>query len=725
MPTIPADRYDRVATAAFRGHRALLAATCAPALAWALVLAPVRAGADEGMWTFDAFPAAAVKQKYGVAIDSPWLDRVRRGIVRLESGCTGTFVSADGLVLTNHHCAASCIAERSSPQRDLFAKGFLASGREAEERCETGRVSVLVGTENVTDTIASATRGLTGEAAVAARRAAQTRLEQGCSTASGKDARTGPLVCETVTLYQGGQYWLHKYRRYDDVRLVFAPEEDVGAFGGDPDNFQFPRWTYDMSLLRVYEHGRPAKTPDHLRIDFGGAKAGEPTFVAGHPGSTERLLTLAELQTQRDVFLPFWLLRASEQRGRVIQYGLDDAERERQAADFVQTLENAIKVRRRQLDALLDERVFAVKREQEQTLRRYLAAHPELAREIGDPWADIAQAQATWRTMLVRYAFVEQAAGLNSTLATYATDLVRAAAERGKPNEQRLREYTEARLPALRQRLGANVPIYPEFERVKLSHGLARMREYLGPDDPLVRTLFGTESPAELATRLVQGTKLADPKVRLALYEGGQAAIDAADDPLLRAVRSVEPVGRALRKRYEDEVEGPTRRAQERISKVRFAALGTTAYPDATFTLRLSYGSVAGWTEHGTEIPPFTTLGRAFERATGARPFRMPESWLRAKDSLDPSTPYNLATTHDIVGGNSGSPLLNAKGDVVGLMFDGNIHSISGSYWYDAALNRAVALDVRMVREALVKIYGADALARELGIPAAKTTRRR
>lgn len=724
MQTDPIGQCDRAAATAFRTRRAPAAALGAAfSLALAIASGPVRA--DEGMWTFDNFPSAEVKQKYGVTIDGPWLDRVRGGIVRLENGCTGSLVSADGLVLTNHHCAASCIAERSSPQRDLFAKGFVAAGREAEERCETGRISVLVGSENVTDTIASATRGLEGEAAVAARRAAQTRLEQDCRAASEKDPRTGPLFCETVTLYQGGQSWLYKYRRYDDVRLVFAPEEDVGAFGGDPDNFQFPRWTFDMSLLRVYENGRPAKTPNHLRVDFDGPDAGEPTFVAGHPGTTNRLLTVPELQTQRDVLVPFWLLRAAELRGRLIQFGVGDPERARQASEFLQSLENSIKVRRKQLDALLDERVFAQKREHEQTLRRHLAAHPDLAREIGDPWADAARAQAAWRSMLVRYTFVEQGAAFNSVLANHATDLVRSAAERGKPNEQRLREYTETRLPALKQRLGASVPVYPEFERVKLAHGLERMREYLGPDDPLVRALLGRDSPEQVATRLVQGTKLADPKVRLALYDGGQAAIDASDDPLIRAVKLIDPAGRALRKRYEDEVEGPTRRAQERISKLRFAALGTTAYPDATFTLRLSYGAVGGWTENGVEVEPFTTVGRAFERATGAHPFRMPDSWLRAKDSLDPATPYNVSTTHDIVGGNSGSPLLNAKGDVVGLMFDGNIHSISGAYWYDAALNRAIAVDMRIAREALTKIYRAEALARELGIKAPKAAKKR
>jgi hypothetical protein len=680
-----------------------------------LVTASPPARADEGMWTLDAFPSAVVQQRYGVNVDSKWLDRVRLGSVRLDNGCSGSLVSPDGLVLTNHHCARTCIADRSTPERDLLAKGFLANTRAAEERCEGDRISVLVGTEDVTAKVAAATQGLQGAAAAEARRKARTGLEQQCEADSAK-ARGGPLKCETVELYQGGQYWLYRYKRYDDVRLVFAPEEDIAAFGGDPDNFQFPRWCLDMTLLRVYENGQPAKTPNALKIDWAGTKAGDPVFVSGHPGTTERLLTVAQLEAQRDALLPFWLIRNSELRGRLLQFSASGAEPERQASPLLSNLENSLKVRRKQLDALLDDRILDQKRDEERRLREWLAKNPAVAAEVGDPWAEIAAAQDTWRGMLQRYTFAEGGAAFgNSTLFVHARALVRSADERAKPNAERLREFTDARLPAVEQTLRARAPVHPDVERIRIAFGLERMREYLGHDDPLVRRILGSDSPATVAQRLVGGTKLADADVRGALYAGGAPAIAASDDPMIAIVRAIDADARALRKRYEDEVDGPTTAAQQRLSRVRFAALGTSTYPDATFTLRLSFGAVAGWTENGRKVEPFTQLETAFARATGQPPFRMPAGWVAAKDTLDLQTPFNLATTNDIIGGNSGSPLLNANGDVVGLIFDGNIHSIGGSYGYDPELNRTVAVDPRIMREGLEKVYRAEALLKELG----------
>jgi hypothetical protein len=671
------------------------------------------ARADEGMWTFDAFPSAHVKQKYGVDVDAKWLERVRLGSVRLDGGCSGSLVSREGLVLTNHHCARQCIADRSTPERDLIAKGFVAGTRSEEERCESYRISVLVGTEDVTAKVVAATQGLSGAAEADARRKARTALEQQCET-DAKGGKSGPLKCESVELYQGGQYWLYRYKRYDDVRLVFAPEEDVAAFGGDPDNFQFPRWCLDMSLLRVYENGQPAKTPNALKFDWAATKAGEPVFVSGHPGNTDRLLTVAQLEDQRDT-LPFTLVRQAELRGRMLQYASTGAEPERQAAPVLASLENTLKVRRKQLDALLDDSILASRRAEEAKLRAWLAQHPDVAREVGDPWADVAKAVELQRGRNVRYTFAEGGAALgNSQLYGYARALVRAAAERGKPNAERLREYTDSRLPALAQSLRARAPVYPEIERIRITMGLERAREYLGHDDPLVRRLLGADSPAEVSKRLVEGTKLADPAVRTALYEGGAAAVAASTDPFIVLLRSLDPEYRAMRKQFEDEVQGPTTAAQQRLSKVRFAALGTSTYPDATFTLRLSYGTVAGWKEPGRTIEPYTTIATAFGRATGEAPFALPASWLAAKDRIDMNVPFDVSTTNDIIGGNSGSPLLNAKGDVVGLVFDGNIHSIGGSFGYDAELNRTVAVDARVMREALTKVYRADAIVREL-----------
>lgn len=675
-------------------------------------LASFAAAADEGMWTFDNPPRAAIAGKYGANLDDAWLNRVREATVRLEGGCTGSFISADGLVLTNHHCGEECIAQNSTPEKDLISNGFLASTREQEPRCQEEAISVLVGTEDVTAKVAAATAGLAADAVVEARRRELTKLEQACEDASAK-SKGGALKCERVSLYQGGQYWIYKYKRYEDVRLVFAPERDIAAFGGDPDNFQFPRWCLDMSIMRVYENGKPAKTPNRLRFNWDGADPGDAVFVSGHPGNTDRLLTTAQLELQRETFMPFWLMRFAELRGRLIQYSKTGEEPRRTTEAFLNLIENSIKVRRKQFDALLDPALLAAAGEKEAALQKSVAANPALASSAG-AWQDIAAAQRAWRDILVPHTFIEGGAAFNTTYFGYARALVRAAAERGKPNESRLAEYTEARLPAVLQTLQASSPVYPDFEIQRLSFSLERMREWLGPDDELVRKVFGNESPDALAGRLIRDSSLADPAARVALYEGGQAAIDASKDPMIRLAAEVDPTARELRKTFEEKVEGPVQRGQEAIAKARFAVYGTSIYPDATFTLRLSYGGMMGWNEKGQDVRPWTELSRAFERATGEPPFRIPPRWMAAKDQLDMTTPANFTTNNDIVGGNSGSPMLNAAGEIVGLAFDGNIHSISGSYWFDDRMNRSIGVHPAYIRTALEKVYGAKDLLAEI-----------
>jgi V8-like Glu-specific endopeptidase len=667
--------------------------------------------ADEGMWTFDNFPNELVSERYGVEIDDAWLERVRRATVRL-SGCTASFVSATGLILTNHHCVASCLAQNSSRETSLLDTGFVASNRESELDCPTQIADVLERLENVTASVQAATRGLEERDANERRRQRLTELELECENTS--KISGNPLKCEAVTLYGGGQYWLYQYRRLDDVRLVFAPESDIAAFGGDPDNFQFPRWCLDFSLLRAYENGRPATTPQHLAIDFDGPGAGEPVFVAGHPGSTDRLLTVAELETLRAHVLPPALLRASELRGRYIQFAKTSEQASRIVQDSLFGLENSIKVQRKQLDALLDDALLAEKRAAEADLRQRVSRNRELAAEIGNPWQRIEEALAVEATRRLPYEYIEGGTAFNSRLARYARTLVRAAAERPKPNSERLREYTDGFLPRLEQQLGAAVPIYPELERLTLSFSLERMREWLGPDAPIVRRLLATETADELAARLVDGSRLADPAVRMQLWNGGQAAIEASTDPFIALARSLDAEARELRKWHEDNVEAVLESAHEQIARARFEIFGTSVYPDATFTLRLNFGSVQGWLENGTPVEPFTRLDRLFERATGQPPFRIPASWEKAKPMLDLSTPFNLSTNSDIVGGNSGSPLIAADGRIVGLLFDGNIHSISGAYWFDAEKNRAVAVHPAIIREALTKVYDAEQLAQEL-----------
>jgi V8-like Glu-specific endopeptidase len=676
--------------------------------------ARLAAGPDEGMWTFDHFPKAEVAQKYGVEVSDGWLERLQTSVVRLETGCTGSFVSSEGLVLTNHHCIQTCVADNSSADRDLIADGFTAGTRNDEIRCQGSQVSVLIDTEEVTPEVTKALAGVAPAEAASARNQVLTKLEERCEVQA-KQAGT-PLKCETVTLYQGGQYWLYKYRRHDDVRLVFAPEEAIGAFGGDPDNFQFPRWCLDMGLLRVYEDGKPLQTMSHLAFNWSGAKDGEPVFVAGHPGTTQRMLTVAQLKTQRDLFLPFWLLRFSELRGRLAQYAKTSDEAARTAKDYLDTIENSQKVRRMQLFTLLDDRLMEQRAAEEQKLREAVMGNPALKQAAGGAWDDIARAEQRYRDILMPYTWIEGGAGFNSELFNYARQLVRAAEERTKPNAERLREFTDAQLPRLQQSLAAQTPVYPELEQVRLSFALERMREYLGPDHAMVKTALGTASPDQRARELVTGSTLADPKARTALFEGGQAAVQASQDPMIVLAREVDADARALRKIFENEVQAPQRRAQQAIADARFQVYGTGLYPDATFTLRLSYGAVDGWMEAGTRVEPFTQLARMYERATGVPPFALPQRWLDARPRLDLTARANFVTTNDIVGGNSGSPMVNAKGEIVGLIFDGNIHSISGSYWFDPEKNRSVAVHPQFMRVALEQVYKVETLAKELRI---------
>jgi len=665
--------------------------------------------ADEGMWTFDNFPASNVEKTYGTPVSATWLDHVRLSTIRLTN-CTGSFVSPAGLILTNHHCVESCLAELSSKDNSLIDRGYGSSKRTDERRCSTQLADVLVSMENVTAAVAKSVGGLDDKSANDARKKALTQLEQSCEQASAK-AKSGKLKCQAVTLYEGGQYFLYKYKRYDDVRLVFAPEADIAAFGGDPDNFQFPRWSLDFSVLRAYEHGTPAKTPNYLKINFTGPRADELVFVAGHPGTTQRLETRAQLEFERDVSLPNSLLRASELRGRYIQFGRTSPGNEQLVEAPLNNLENGLKVRRKLLDALHDDALMARKSDDEKALR--------MSAQIAgtDPWRQIETASLRERALYLPETFIEGGAGFNSILFRYARLLVRGADERAKPNTERLREYTDAALPRIEQQLYARVPIYSEVEVLTMSFSLQRMREWLGPDHPVVRKLLLKDSPDTLATRLVAETKLDDPAVRKQLWEGGKAAVDASQDPMITLARALDAGSRAIRRQFEDEVEAPISAASERIAAERFKAYGTEVYPDATFTLRLNYGTVQGWEENGVQVEPFTYLERAFERSTGVSPFKIPDSWMKVKSQLDMRTPFCISTTSDIVGGNSGSPLIDAQGRIVGLMFDGNIHSISGDYWFDAAKNRAIAVHPAIIREALDKVYGAAALLAELSQP--------
>jgi hypothetical protein len=676
------------------------------ALLPALLAAPLLGSADEGMWTFDAFPSAKVQAAYGFSPTPGWLDHVRLSSARLARGCSGSFVSEHGLVMTNHHCAHTCIEQLSTATKDLVKSGFLARTAAEEPRCPDVEVNQLVRISDVTARVRAATKGLEGERYERALRGAMARIERECQTSD-------ELRCDVVSLYQGGLYHLYTYRRFQDVRLVFAPELAIAFFGGDPDNFMFPRYDLDVAFLRVYERGKPARMKDWFRWSGHGAEAGELTFVTGHPGGSERGLTVAELQYQRDVALPDRLLSLAELRGLLTGFQLLGPEEKRISTAHLFYVENSYKALRGRLEALEDADFFRAKAAAEASLQADIAKDPERGARALPAFEAIARAQTRLREIRPELTALEHGF-TDSDLFGIARTLVRAAEERPKPNEERLREYRESNLPFLTQRLFREAPIYPELEKLLLGHALDKVRERLGPDHPAVKKLLGKESPAEVAARVVDGTKLRDPAERRRLWDGGAGAVAASRDPLVALARTVDPDARAVRKTFEEEIESASKKAHERIAEARFAAQGRTTYPDATFTLRLSYGQVKGWKEGTREVPPFTTLGGAFERATGRDPFALPESWLRSKPRLDLSTRFDFVTTNDIIGGNSGSPVVNRNAEIVGLVFDGNIRSLGGDYGFDPAVNRAVAVHSDALLEALSRIYGAQRIVDEL-----------
>ncbi len=662
--------------------------------------------AEEGMWTFDNFPSKAVGTKYGFSPSQAWLDHVRLASLRIAGGCSASFISPEGLVMTNHHCVVECVEQISTPQQNFVETGFSAKTPAQERKCPAFELDQLVEIRDVTAEVQAATAGKTGAAANKALDAKRAELQQSCG--SDPSAR-----CDLVSLYHGGVYDLYHYKRFTDVRLVFAPEFAVAQFGGDPDNFNFPRFDFDIGLLRAYANDKPAASTDYLHWSANGSKAGDLVFVSGNPGGTSRELTMAQLAFERDTALPSTLPELAEYRGLLEQFVTQGPEQAREANEELFFIENDFKALFGRQAALLNPQFFGVKQQEEQHLRTAVAADPKLAPDAS-AWSDIAQIQQvrahlfTRRSSLANYSF-------SSGLLGYAVTLVRAAAERSKPNAERLPEFTDQSLVGVQQELSANVPIYKDLEELDLSFMFTEIRRNLGADDPFVRKMLGRESPQQLAHRLVAGTHLDDPKLRERLYNGGQAALSASTDPMILFAAAVNDDRLAVRKDYEARVDAPTRTAAERIAKARFAVYGTSVDPDATFTARLSYGSVKGFEDaEGKFVEPFTTIDGLFQRATGAPPYALPESWLNAKASLNLSLPMNLSTTNDIIGGNSGSPVVDRDANIVGLIFDGNIFSLGGDYGYDAAKNRAVAVDSRALLEGLRKVYHLDPVVDEI-----------
>ena len=665
--------------------------------------------ADEGMWLFNAFPKDKVQAKYGFAPDQAWLDHVRLSSARAPNG-SSSFVSADGLIFTNHHIAQECIHDLSTGGKDYMKNGFYAATRAEEAKCPGLYFLVLQNIEDVTAKVNGTVKpGMSSMDAGRAQREEMASLEKQCSS--------GDVHCDIVTLYSGAMYNLYKYKKYDDIRLVFAPEFAIAFFGGDPDNFEYPRYDLDISFFRAYENGQPAQTVNYLKWSPNGASDNDLIFVSGHPGRTSRLLTIDQLGYLRDYEYPL-RLNSFTRRVEVLQkFGAESEENAREAESDLFGIQNSFKAITGYEAALKDQDLMAKKAADQKELQQFVNSSAANKQQYGDPWAAIAKGATVEEQIYKPLWYLDNLYGFRGDLARYARDLVRAANEKRKPSNQRIRGFQDSQLPTLETRLFSTAPIYKGLEQVELAESLGEMRDVLGADNPDVQKPLAGKTPDERAKELIQGTKVDDVSFRKQLYEGGTAAVNASTDPLIVMMREIEPDAAAIHNRDEDEVQSVYRQQGGAIGKALFAEKGLNVPPDATFTLRLSYGSVKGYTLNGKNVPWFTTMGGAYQHAEehGSKPpYQLPDSWIKNKSAINLKTPYDTVSTADIIGGNSGSPVINKAGEVVGIIFDGNIESLAWNFEYTDTVARAVEVDSRAITEALHNIYHADSLLKEL-----------
>ncbi len=662
---------------------------------------------EEGMWTFDNPPLKLLKQKYNFVPTPEWLDHLRLSSVRLNDGGSGSFVSANGLLLTNHHVARGQLQKESTAEHDYLRDGFFAATPDQEMKSPDLEVDVLVGTKNVTERVQNAAKGIADDTqALKARDAAIAAIEK-----ENKD-KTG-LRSDVISLYQGGEYWLYEYKEYTDVRLVFAPEQQAAFYGGDPDNFTYPRYDIDMALFRVYDNGKPLHTENFLKWSAKGADPGELVFISGNPGSTERDDTVSGLLVERDVVGPAVTEYLQHRLAAAQAFAAQGPEQARLVGSTIFGLQNSLKVFEGRAEALADKAILAKKQAEEADFRAKVAANPEWQKEYGDAWVTIAKVDEQIKPEIKGQLFRRT----DSRLFSIALDIVQYVAEIKKPDGDRLPEYHEAGLQSLRFEMMSPAPIPPATEKLYMSSALKLAEDELGKDDAYVQAIVQGGDIDTVVNSIVDGTKLGDPAVRKALLDGGEAAVAASTDPMIEAARRVDPIARANYKRIHDTYVSVLTPAGEKLGKARFLVYGKDAYPDATFTLRLSYGTVIGYPYNGTIAPPFTTFYGLYDRAasfSNKPPFDLTAKEEAARDRLDLATPLNFVCTGDIIGGNSGSPVVNREGELVGLVFDGNIESMAGDFVYDGSKNRTVAVHSAGMIEALRKIYGAGALADEL-----------
>jgi hypothetical protein len=663
--------------------------------------------AEEGMWTFDNPPVKQLAAKYGFTPTQAWLDHLRLASVRLNDGGSGSFVSPNGLLLTNHHVARGQLQKNSTAEHDYLRDGFYAATPAEEMKSADLEVNVLVGMKDVTARVQGAAKGIADEA-----KALKARESEIAAIEKESKQKTG-LRSDVVSFYQGGQYWLYQYKIYTDVRLVFAPEQQAAFFGGDPDNFTYPRYDIDMAIFRVYDNGKPLHTENFLKWSAKGAAPGELTFISGHPGNTERQDTVAQLLMQRDVQGPAITEYLQRRIAAAQAFGAQGPEQARLVGSDIFFMQNSLKVYLGRAVALADPAILAKKQAEENDFRQKVDANKEWKKDYGKAWDEIAGAEEKLKPEIQGRVFRRT----NSQLFTQALNIVQYVAEVKKPDGERLPQFHEAGLESLRYQMFSPATIYPATEKLYLGAALKLAQEKLGPSDAYVQAFLQGGDVDKTVNALVDGTKLADPAVRKALLEGGEAAVAASTDPMIVAARRVDPIVRESNRRMRDTIVSVLTPAGEKLGKARFLVYGTDAYPDATFTLRLSYGTVTGYPYNGTVAPPFTTFYGLYDRAasfSNQPPFNLTAKEAAGRDKLDLTTPLDFVTTGDIIGGNSGSPVVNRNGELVGLIFDGNIESLAGDFVYDGSKNRAVAVHSAGMIEGLRKLYGASALADEL-----------